>query len=270
VTSQAVVAQESKYLGGPLMRVWCAAVLAAAVLHGGCFGYAFLASKHDDADVALGAPAVEIGLDMTAPHAEDENLPPGPESEAAAASAASASQEAKAEQTDQPKAQPTETENPDQVVSPDASKKEKPDDPKLKEAKSNPSAESVASEATAPPKVEAAREALKSVAPAQGTGESAQRIKATWQKELVAHLNRFKRYPASTTAQGMTIVVSFTLDRLGHVAASKVVQSSGSPAFDQAALAMMTRADPVPSPPAVVADEGLTFTIPVIFRGRKK
>ncbi len=31
---------------------------------------------------------------------------------------------------------------------------------------------------------------------------------------------------------------------------------------------MMKRADPVPAPPPLVADEGLTFTMPVDFRAR--
>ena len=37
-------------------------------------------------------------------------------------------------------------------------------------------------------------------------------------------------------------------------------------AFDEAALAMVRRSDPVPQPPPLVADEGLNFTLPVIFR----
>jgi TonB family protein len=44
------------------------------------------------------------------------------------------------------------------------------------------------------------------------------------------------------------------------------VRGSGDPSFDQAALDMLKRSDPVPSPPPLVADEGLSFTLPVIFR----
>jgi hypothetical protein len=29
---------------------------------------------------------------------------------------------------------------------------------------------------------------------------------------------------------------------------------------------MVKRSDPVPPPPALIADDGLTFTVPVIFR----
>jgi TonB family protein len=60
------------------------------------------------------------------------------------------------------------------------------------------------------------------------------------------------------------IPVSFALDRQGHVRSTSVAKGSGDPAFDQAALAMVDRADPVPQPPPVVADEGLNLTMPVI------
>ena len=59
------------------------------------------------------------------------------------------------------------------------------------------------------------------------------------------------------------VVVSFMLDRVGHVLSSEVVKGSSDPSFDAAALAMVERADPVPPPR--VADQGLTFTLPVIF-----
>ena len=33
---------------------------------------------------------------------------------------------------------------------------------------------------------------------------------------------------------------------------------------------MVRRSDPVPTPPALVADEGLTFVLPVLFRKNEK
>ena len=62
------------------------------------------------------------------------------------------------------------------------------------------------------------------------------------------------------------MTVSFTIDRTGHVVSTAIAKSSGDPSFDAAALAMMQRSDPVPAPPALVADEGLTFVVPVVFR----
>jgi len=57
---------------------------------------------------------------------------------------------------------------------------------------------------------------------------------------------------------------------LGHVVAAEIRQGSGDPAFDQAALSMLRRADPVPPPPPLVADEGLNFTLPVVYRIKGK
>jgi protein TonB len=58
---------------------------------------------------------------------------------------------------------------------------------------------------------------------------------------------------------------SFNLDRTGHVVSASVAKSSGDEAFDSAALAMINRANPVPPPPPLVADEGLSFSLPVNF-----
>jgi TonB family protein len=92
----------------------------------------------------------------------------------------------------------------------------------------------------------------------------------TWQKELGAHLDRHKRYPADRASKGAEILVTFVLDRTGHVLSSSIVRGSGDPSFDQAALDMLKRSDPVPAPPPLVADEGLSFTLPVIFRVKGK
>jgi TonB family protein len=91
-------------------------------------------------------------------------------------------------------------------------------------------------------------------------------VRATWQKELIAHLDKHKRYPAERPQKSAEILVSFALDRMGHVLSTSIVKGSGDRAFDEAALAMVRRSDPVPPPPPLVADEGLSFTLPVIFR----
>jgi TonB family protein len=61
-------------------------------------------------------------------------------------------------------------------------------------------------------------------------------------------------------------VVNVTFDRVGHVIASSIAESSGDAAYDEAALAMLRRSDPVPQPPPLIADEGLSYTLPVLFR----
>jgi TonB family protein len=250
----------------PSRRLWIFAAIAAIAIHLGCVALAVAHMRTDESDQDLGAPAIEIGLEMSSPHREATDLPPGPDTDASVASPALAEQKAVVKETDLPKDTPTETEDPDRVVTDNDSKKPVDDTPEKAAVQTSASQESVAAEATAMPSVENAPESERSVAPQQGTGESARRIRATWQKELIAHLDKHKRYPADRTLKHAEIVVNFVLDRLGHVVSAKIVKGSGDAVFDEAALAMVHRSDPVPPPPPLVADEGLSFTLPVIFR----
>lgn len=250
----------------PSRRLWISAAVIAVAVHAGCVAFALAKMQADEASEDLGAPAIEIGLEMMSPKVEATDLPPGPDTEASAASPAVMEQKAEVKDTDLPKAIPTETDEPDRVVTPDDSKKPKDEETEKAVVQQSASTESVAAEATAMPSIEAAQEAPKSVAPAQGTGASAQRVRATWQKELVAHLDKHKKYPAERQQKSAEIVVNFVIDRLGHVLETRVVKGSGDAAFDAAALAMVRRSDPVPAPPPLIADEGLSFTLPVIFR----
>jgi periplasmic protein TonB len=91
-----------------------------------------------------------------------------------------------------------------------------------------------------------------------------------WESMLVAHIERFKRYPAEARAHdehGVTRV-AFTIDRDGRVLASRVVQSSGSSALDAETLAMLSRAQPMPHPPAQLSGSELSFVVPVRFNIR--
>jgi periplasmic protein TonB len=250
----------------PSRRLWILAAVGALALHIGGAALAIAHLRSDDVDDSLGAPAIEIGLEMMSPHLEPTDLPPGPDADASVASPALAEQKAEVKETELPKDVPTETEDADRAVTPDDQKKPKEDDAKLAAVQTSASTESVAAEATATPSSEAIQQGPRSVAPAQGTGESAQRMRATWQKELIAHLDKHKRYPASRSQKSAEIVIGFALDRTGHVLSTSIVKGSGDAAFDEAALAMVRRSDPVPQPPPLVADEGLSFTLPVIFR----
>jgi protein TonB len=251
------------------VRVWIFAALAALALHAGGVALAVAHLSADDAEDADGAPAIEISLDMAAPRSEPSDLPPGPEADASTASPAVVEQKAVAEQSELPKDTPTETEDPDRIVTMNDSIKPK-EETSVAAVQTAPSEESVTAEATAAPAMQAAPPAEHSVAPLQGIGASAQRVRMTWQKQLGAHLDRHKRYPADRAHKSAEIVVSFVLDRTGHVLSSAIVRGSGDASFDAAALEMLRRSDPVPAPPPLVADEGLSFTLPVIFRVKGK
>ena len=65
----------------------------------------------------------------------------------------------------------------------------------------------------------------------------------------MAHLNRAKRYPSGAGRRDGEVAIAFTLDRL---ACGRPGRRRRASAFDEAALAMMKRADPVPPPPPAV------------------
>lgn len=249
--------------------VWGFSALGAVAIHGGCVVLALYPHNRDDTE-ELGAPAVEIGVELASPRREPTDLPVGPDTEASAAAPEVIKQNTVVEKTDLPKATPTDSDDPDRAVSPNEPKPDQTDAPKTSAVQAEPSQMSVAAEATATPDVENAPQSPRSLAPSQGTGASAVRERVTWQKELAAHFNKYKRYPADRSPRSTQVVVAFVLDRLGHVLAARIVTGSGDPDFDTAALAMLQRASPVPPPPPLVADEGMSFTLPVIFNARTR
>jgi protein TonB len=254
----------------PSRRLWVLAAAVALALHLGCGALAIAHLQTEESDDDIGAPGIEVGVELASVRREATDLPPGPDTDASVATPALAEQKAEVKETDLPKDVPTETEDPDRVVTPNEAKKPIEDDAKLAAVQTQASTESVASEATATPSSEEIPEGPRSVSPAQGIGQVARRARVKWERELVAHLDRHKRYPAERSQKSAEIIVSFALDRTGHVLSSTIVKGSGDAAFDEAALAMLKRSDPVPQPPPLIADEGLNFTLPVIFRVKGK
>jgi periplasmic protein TonB len=249
----------------PSRRLWILAALGALALHVGGAALAVAHLRADDLDDSLGAPAIEIGLELTSPHLQATDLPPGPDTEASVASPAIAEQKAELKETELPKDVPTETEDPDRVVTPNDSSKPRENDSKIAAVQTSASVESPAVEATAMPSVDDAP-AGRSQAPVQGAGKALQRMKTSWVAQLSAHFDRHKRNPPLQKFKNAKVLIDVTFDRLGHVVSSSIAESSGDVAYDQAALDMLRRSDPVPQPPPLVADEGLRFILPVNFR----
>jgi len=247
------------------VRIWIFAAIGAVAIHTGAVALALATLQPEDDPDELGANAIEVGYERLAPRAEPVDLPAGPDADASAPAPTVAEQKAVVKDADLPKAVSTETEDPDRIVSPE-DKKPIEKEREVATAPTQASAGAIAVEAAAVPTSEDATTSAKSVAPVLGVGDSARRVRTTWQKELAAHLNKHKRYPSDRSNQGAEIVVRFALDRTGHVLSASVVKSSGDASFDAAALAMVRRADPLPPPPPLVADEGLAFTVPVYFR----
>lgn len=135
-----------------------------------------------------------------------------------------------------------------------------------RQAQNSPRRASVDSAAGAAPVAPAARAA----APQAGRDPArANALPASWQARLVAHLERHRRYPQPARASGRQGVVHlrFTIDRSGTVLGQQIARSSGAADLDEAAIAMVRRASPVPSLP-VDAPATVSLTVPVRFEVR--
>ncbi len=246
---------------------WGFAASVAVMVHA---GFLALAWNYIDADPdpELGAPAMEIGFEPTAPPLDPINLPPGPDTEQSSPTPPAVEQAELIEPPVLLRDTPIETDDPELVTIPVETKKPEEQRP-VPVSPTNPSVAAIAAEATALPTMESVKEAARSIAPDQGIGESRQRVRATWQKELIAHLDRHKRYPSNPLLQNATVLVRLVIDESGHILSASIFLGSGDDSFDDAALAMIARSDPVPKPPAVVVAQGLSFTLPVVFRAKR-
>jgi len=105
-------------------------------------------------------------------------------------------------------------------------------------------------------------------APTEGRQDtSGANLLPAWQKEINKILEKNKRYPSQVRAQRQRMVtrVAFNMDRQGKVTSARIVASSGSSAFDQAALELIQRAQPYPPPPAVLPGAEIPVIVPVWF-----
>lgn len=85
-----------------------------------------------------------------------------------------------------------------------------------------------------------------------------------WLARLAAHLERRKRYPPSALSHRKegAVHVRFVVDPGGKVLMPELVRSSGVPALDEEALALLDRASPLPKPPP---DVNTFITVPISF-----
>jgi protein TonB len=142
-----------------------------------------------------------------------------------------------------------------------------PDEAKKPEAanKAQPEPKPEAPVPTAPPRAVAPAE--RPAAPAVGrVAQPTPAAIASWQRQLMAHLERHKRFPPEARgAQGIA-TLAFSIDRDGRLLASRIVGSSGSSALDSATLDMIRRASPLPPPPTGMSDVQLSFTLPIRYK----
>src|SRR5258708_13149396 len=71
----------SRHLSG-VAAIWIAAAVGALALHVGGAALAIVHLQADDTDESLGAPGIEVGLELMSSRAEPTYLPAGPDPDA--------------------------------------------------------------------------------------------------------------------------------------------------------------------------------------------
>ncbi|WP_198353790.1 energy transducer TonB [Sphingomonas sp. MA1305] len=93
----------------------------------------------------------------------------------------------------------------------------------------------------------------------------------TWEAQIMARLQRVRRYPEAARRAGQQgeVVLRFRLTRDGHVHAAAIVRGSGCAALDRAAEETLARADPLPPIPPDRPD-AITLTVAIQFAVRSR
>ncbi|MBS0237153.1 MAG: energy transducer TonB [Proteobacteria bacterium] len=272
---------------------WSGAVLCVAALHGGTAWAVLNWPKPPVAASQLPAAVmIELAPLPVAPETPPQNVAVGPTQDQQEESTPDDAKEKPVEKTEptpepvqepaksEPDAKPVEEAKPvetpklDPVPNAEAllppppkppeptTEEEKPEPPKEKmvEKTKTKTRPKVTKTQAMAPKAMPLPPAQTNAAPVSGTSSSMS--VATWRGMVMAHLERFKRYPGGG---GGTSSVAFTIDRAGRVLSARLIRSSGSSTLDQEAAALPRRASPVPPPPANIAGGTVVLTVPVRF-----
>lgn len=97
-------------------------------------------------------------------------------------------------------------------------------------------------------------------APAPGQGGGKAMSPARWQSRVFAHLNRHK--PRNVRNRGVA-AVQFSFNAGGDVLSVRLINSSGDPALDEAAVSLVRRSSPIPAPPPAVPS---VIVVPIDFK----
>lgn len=143
-------------------------------------------------------------------------------------------------------------------------KRKQPPKPRFAERKRPIRPEKPPAEQNSAPPAAPAPRADRAAAPAPGAASASPAATANWRGTLIAHLNRYKRFPGG--ASPGVVQVSFSIDRSGRVTSARLLSGSGDAALDEEAVAMIRRASPVPAPPDGMGGGGaLALAVPIRF-----
>lgn len=236
-------------------RQWAAGLVAALALHTTVASITLWWSQHPSPpETPLPAMLVDMTPEPAAPPTPPEALPPGPPQPA--------------QEAVRPKARPiAKRPSPPIPAVSDVAPIPVPEPAPITDtpAETENTSESDAALASAPPSVDAPAGAQ--AAGRQALSSQGQARVANWQGVLLAHLERYRHYPRQAQRDGRQGVshVRIKVDTDGKILDWRIVRSSGHPVLDEAALDTIHRANPVPPPPAELANPTVEAIIPVDF-----
>lgn len=235
---------------------WGGSFVVAVLLHAGLIGGAVWWTLRTPPvlinDQPMEAVMVELAETPEAPPAPPTEIPPGPLQQ----------EQAKAEPEPAPRPDPP---LPPEVV-PEVADPYVPPQKRRQDASDQTNVE----QTLAPPPVTAER-AERYAAQQTTAGHQGQAV-VTWQGLLLGHLEKYRRYPRSAERRREEGVayVRFSVDRKGNASNVRIGRSSGHAELDEATLATVQRATPVPAPPAEVSGDPVEVMVPVEFFIRRR
>ncbi len=259
--------------------LWVGAAVAAAALHAGVATVAFYRFDSDlpPSMEDVGAPVVfEFDALPVAPETEQPDM-----QQAEAAEAATPVEEIQEKLSakkvdDLPPAPAAQVEAPPdlQLAQEKTLKQDEKavDDKQTTEAMEAKEVEQAAPSAAAQAATESAPAAVaqddRAAAPSEGSVAEAVVLPASWQRSVIAHLGRNKRYPPAARSKHVEgdVVLRFTLDRAGRIKKAALEKKSGATVLDEEALSMLERAQPFPSLPANVRAVEVELVVPVNYK----
>jgi periplasmic protein TonB len=253
----------------PRQRRWPQATrwgicFAVALLFHGVGAAALLARWNEDSDLTANPPVVMIDMapEAVAQTTTPSDAPPAP---------VESKEQIEPEPQPQPEKPVEKTEVEPEPVKPPEKVEIKPDNsptpelsvmppPKPKEKKEKPK-HKMASVAQAPSAAE--KLAARAAAPAAGANSHNPNAVPSWMSQVVMRIQSVKR--SVTVEEIRTSTVNFSVDRSGGVHNARIVRSSGSAALDEATLALVARASPLPPPPPEKPGDRILLTLPIRY-----
>ncbi|HWK87289.1 MAG TPA: TonB family protein [Xanthobacteraceae bacterium] len=256
----------------PRGRIWEAAIALSLIAHTALFA-AMWERNNYDLERAAGAAAaasdgatvipVEVAVTAALPSAPTPVEATAPEEKQVAPSAPQEQQDT--EKTEKPEAAPPPKDDEAPEAVQEAKETPKPAKEQHKEKKRS----------TPAPRTAAANPSRAAGASAHGrAGAGGRRNDAggtantsSYQAQVLAHLQRYKSYPAAAKNAGIRGVatVRFTLSASGAVTSASLARGSGASVLDQAAVDMVRRASPFPPIPPGLGRSQMAFSAPIRF-----